>query len=153
MAIPIIALLAVVAGVALIAYVLGSRTQPGGGTGVLVPPDDLVIGQAQIEARAAFGRFETSFEEKGPSDHFLKVPIPTGNGSFEHIWVENLSRNGTRWNGTLANDPLGLKDMKLGSPVEFDQDEIEDWLVMGPHFRDGGFTISGVLRHDRKGRG
>jgi uncharacterized protein YegJ (DUF2314 family) len=146
----LIALLATVAGVALIAYVLNSRAQPGGGTGVRVPQDDLVIGQAQIEARATFDRFEASFDEKGPADHFLKVPIATGTGSFEHIWVENLSRNDTRWQGTLANDPIDLKDMKMGSPVEFDQADIEDWLVVGPDSRDGGFTISGVLRHNKK---
>lgn len=115
--------------------------------------DEKVIGystsdaemNAAIEtAKRTLNEFITKFksDKSGKAIYIVKVALPTSSGSREHIWVDNLSFQGGRFRGNLANDPIDLPGLKLGSKVEFAPADVTDWAI---HREDGqvegGFTI------------
>ena len=75
----------------------------------------------------------------------LKVAFPVEGGE-EIIWVAGVSRKGTEWTGSLANEPLHLTGLAAGDTVTFDQGMIADWgLVDASGKLFGHFTTRVLL--------
>lgn len=62
-------------------------------------------------------------------------------GGVEHIWVTVQSVDGDVVRGVLANEPMDLGDMKLGSKVECKLAELSDWLFLRDGKMVGGYTV------------
>jgi uncharacterized protein YegJ (DUF2314 family) len=58
----------------------------------------------------------------------VKGPFATDDGSTEWMWVEVASWKNGVVNGTLANQPLAIKKLKLGAKVDVRQELISDYL-------------------------
>jgi uncharacterized protein YegJ (DUF2314 family) len=60
----------------------------------------------------------------------LKVGMQ-GTDMIENIWVGDISNIGDgSFAGRLANDPMALAGLKMGSRVVFEENQISDWAVM-----------------------
>lgn len=75
----------------------------------------------------------------------LKLGLPTSDGGVEHIWVSNLRLDGDSFVGELANEPIGLPGMALGSQVTVDLDQVSDWSLLSKDGLYGGFTMRVML--------
>lgn len=111
---------------------------------VAVDGDDPRMQAAVEEARRRWPEFVAAFEEHGPGQCSVKCPI-TAAGNTEFIWLEVTAIENETIYGTLANDPMDLGALKLGSRVKASAGELNDWI----YFDDtdamhGGFTIKVV---------
>lgn len=74
----------------------------------------------------------------------VKYPFDTDPGSKvskEHIWLERIEKVNGKYYGIVANDPFYIKSMKFGDKVEFDINEISDWMYIENGFLVGGKSI------------
>jgi len=91
-----------------------------------------LIQKAQADATATLPRF-LELADSNPSGWgpiSLKVGMQ-GRDMVEHIWIEDIEASGPNsFAGKLANDPVGLTGLELGSRVFFDREQVSDWAVV-----------------------
>jgi uncharacterized protein YegJ (DUF2314 family) len=115
-----------------------------------VDDDDPRLKSAEAEARRRFSEFETAFERKDGTRFAIKTKI-TSHGNSEHIWVEVARITGSQIEGRLGNDPVDLADLKLGSKVEVERSQVEDWAFLRNGSPVGLFTVAVIqqIEQDR----
>lgn len=96
---------------------------------------DQEIKDAVDLARVTLPQFWEALSQPDTNDHSfsIKVGLAADNGGTEHIWVENVSRNGEEITGTLQNIPMHLSDFEIGDSVSFSKTQVTDWQFV----RDG----------------
>ncbi len=103
---------------------------------------------AAIEAaRATLPVFYEKMEATDLSQEvlLLKVGMPYGNDGHEHIWVAVLGREGDRFDGYFANDPVYI-DYKQYDPISFGEESISDWFYYDDAgMIQGAYTIRVML--------
>ena len=77
----------------------------------------------------------------GESRIALKVKITDPNGT-EHMWVSDLERKDGKMTGTINNDAVTVKSVKIGDRITVPDADISDWLYM----HDGKMYGNGTLR-------
>lgn len=107
---------------------------------------------AVAEARRKWDQFASAFETKAGSEFSVKAPI-TRNDQTEFIWLTVTAIEGDLILGTLANEPMNLGNLRLGSRVQTRISELNDWgyLDEASNFI-GGFTIKAVAAAAKKER-
>ncbi len=95
----------------------------GGGDGLMNAAID--------EARSRLSYFWQRMAEptRNEFDFTLKVgfPVTSDDVTTEHIWVEDLKREGATLRGALANEPNWMTGKHVGDEVVFTEDMISDW--------------------------
>ena len=123
--------------------------QQNGDQTFLYSDEDSRMNAAQAQARASLPNFFAVFDRAPPDAQraifLLKVGLPAGGGGSEHIWVNDLHREGTRLMGVLANSPNDLPGLHQGSPVAIVDAQISDWIIQTPDGMYGAFTIRVML--------
>lgn len=96
---------------------------------VAIPAGDPAMTEAMAQARQSLPVFWAHFDEPGAeaTGYTLKVKLPTAHGSFEHIWVADLDRNGDVITGRIADEPQDMPRLKLGDPISFSSGQVSDW--------------------------
>jgi uncharacterized protein YegJ (DUF2314 family) len=125
---------------------LAQKPGPGGVIGY--EATDARMNAAIDEARRTLPFFLEAFvtsPEDQRSAFSLKLGLTTYDGGVEHIWVSNLRLEGGAFVGELANEPIGLPGMALGSPVDVDLDRVSDWSILAKEGLYGGFTMRVML--------
>jgi len=115
-----------------------------------VPSADAEMNAAIAKARATLPTFWGSFEKPGKGEErftlkvYFQVDRP-GGPRRSHVWVESIERlaNG-RLAGRLSNDPQHIEG-KAGDRVEFDSEQISDWMFERDGKIVGGETIRVLL--------
>lgn len=117
----------------------------------LIEPNDFEIAQAKLQAQASLERFRRLMEQNPDFYASVKAALPTGaEDDFEHIWVETLTPGSpeTPWQGKLANEPIDLPGLKLGSDVSFPESAIEDWIFeTSEDSIEGGFSLAAMRKN------
>lgn len=121
---------------------------------VSVDGDDPRMISAVNEAREQFGVFRNHWENKKEDDHFAaKAPITRG-GNTEFIWMDVTGLSAERIHGVLANDPVNLDGLRLGSQVDVPIEELNDWVVVPADSEDpiGLFSLKAIneIRGERE---
>jgi uncharacterized protein YegJ (DUF2314 family) len=115
--------------------------------------DDPRMQAAVAEAKQRWPEFLAAFEARRGQNFSVKAPI-TRQDKTEFIWVEVGSVENAVIYGTLANDPIDLGGLKLGSRVRVPLGEINDWGYLDDREElIGAFTMK-VLQQaaqERKG--
>jgi uncharacterized protein YegJ (DUF2314 family) len=90
------------------------------------------IEAARATARATLDDFlaRAAAPQAGEHGFMVKAALKTSTGSAEHIWIGAVSRNGDRFTGRLANDPVDLAGARKGSQVSFNRADIDDWMYL-----------------------
>lgn len=70
----------------------------------------------------------------------VKKPFIDG-GTVEHIWLSGVSFDGTRFRGRVDNEPVDVKNVKMGETVTATKDEISDWFYVEKGKLVGGYTF------------
>ncbi|HSJ04466.1 MAG TPA: DUF2314 domain-containing protein, partial [Verrucomicrobium sp.] len=90
--------------------------------------------------------FIASLQAPKPSQTYFSVkkPIPWQDGvvtSHEHIWVTDVTFKDGKFHGKLGNEPVDVKDLKLGDDVVVEKAEASDWMIVEDNVLVGGYTL------------
>ncbi len=113
---------------------------------IQVSADDALMQEAVGKARENWAQFVTAFEETAGNDFSVKAPV-TYSDTTEYIWLTVTAVEGDRIYGTLANEPVNLGSLKLGSRVSVALADLNDWCYLDSQGSpQGGFTIAAVQK-------
>jgi len=107
-----------------------------------IAADDPVMDAAIAEAQRTLPAFLAvlAHPPAGAEGFVIKFPL----GGWEHIWVDNLARDGDRITGTLANAPE-QEGHRLGERVSVPLAEVSDWAYRAPDGVMQGHRTTRVL--------
>src|SRR5262249_6721981 len=80
----------------------------------------------------------------GQTGFSIKTPITDGRNT-EHMWLNPVTFDGSKFHGTVNNQPEKVTGVELGSKRSIGAKEISDWMYIENGKLVGGFTIR-VLR-------
>ncbi len=109
-----------------------------------IKEDDPEMNTAMDRAKKDFSQFENAFlEGKSYSEFVIKEGFPTKDGSKEHMWVSELTYDGTNFIGRVANEPINDTEVQLGDTVTVDRNLISDWMYTDTisSLTYGGYTM------------
>lgn len=106
---------------------------------VRVAAKDPQMEKAIADARQSVGKFIVALQSPTAkqSGFSVKKPFKTAQG-VEHIWLSEVSFDGQKFKGRVANAPARVKGVKLGDAATVGKNEISDW-----YYLDSGKLIGG----------
>lgn len=113
---------------------------------VYVPNEDERMNWAIEKARLTLWHFEESL--KSPQEHqsYFSVKVRIMDGEIgEHIWLTepHFDEEGNLF-GTVGNDPVDVKTVKLDQKIGVDRDFISDWMIIEGGRLVGGYTLRAI---------
>jgi uncharacterized protein YegJ (DUF2314 family) len=109
-----------------------------------VSAEDPEMQKAIATAQRTFPDFKLKLAKATPDDFCsVKVRLEGTDGTYEHIWLEDVKAEGGRIKGVLANDPVHLSQ-KIGDPVDVPESQLSDWAVFDKDGKvvAGGYSIN-----------
>ncbi len=141
----LILLVFLLSGCGLVRELAGPREE-----GVInVSADDQEMNAAIKKAQDSLDTFIASLQSPGPGQtgFSIKAQFPFGKaGGYEHIWINDVSYDGTSFSGTIGNDPVYVKDLKYGEQVTIPVSEVSDWMLVEDGKLVGGYTLRVLLK-------
>ncbi len=121
--------------------------QPKGDRVVSVANADPVMTAAIAKAQATLDTFLATAAKPpaGTSGYKLKVAVADGPDT-EHFWVLPFRATATGFEGTLANDPQIVSNVKMGQTIKFTRKEISDWGYEKNQRQVGSFTVCALFK-------
>ena len=113
---------------------------------VRIEEDDPRMLAAVETARRRWPEFVEAFQSRSGNDEdkfSVKAPIES-NGNVEFIWLDVIGLEPNYIHGTLANDPVDLGDLVLGSQVEVPVKDLNDWAFFKDGVANGMFTVAAI---------
>jgi uncharacterized protein YegJ (DUF2314 family) len=104
--------------------------------------DDQEIEKAMQTAAQNLNQFVEAFKApKADQTGFSIRKRFTEKGMVEHMWVIDLKYDGRNFSGRLNNEPVDVKNVKLGDIVTISPAEVSDWLYIQGGKLVGGYTV------------
>jgi uncharacterized protein YegJ (DUF2314 family) len=117
---------------------------------VNISGDDPRMKAAVEEARQRWAEFVEAFQRRHPNHESFSVKLPITDGkNTEFIWVSVEAIEGDQIVGDLANEPVDLRFMKLGSRVRGSVADLNDWAYISDGEMVGGFTSRVLMGSSR----
>lgn len=118
----------------------------GNETVIGVSTEDTEMNQIMENARSTIADFIKSLDDVSidPYLRSVKFPFTTDPGSqnqVEHIWITDITKDGEKYFGIIANEPFYIKTMQMGDRIEFDINNISDWYFIKDGYMTGGKSI------------
>ena len=108
--------------------------------------DDPEMLAATAEARRTWPEFVKAFAQKPVSSESFSAKFPfDAPDQKEFMWVEVLSIQGDTVVGRLGNDPVWVKDLKLGDEVTMKVSQLSDWMYLKDGEIVGGYTVKVLM--------
>ncbi len=73
--------------------------------------------------------------------HSVKKPFDAPTHGREHIWIIDVTWDGTAFHGTINNEPVDTQLVKFGDRVEVKPEELSDWMYIDGNRVVGGYTL------------
>ena len=136
--------LATVAIVAL--AVIGCGKKQSADKVTYVADDDPRMNAAMDKARSTVKTFTVALQspKAGQISFAIKMGFTDG-GNTEHMWLTPVTFDGSKFTGTVNNQPEKVKSVKIGEKVTVAPDKISDWMYIDNRKLVGGETLR-VLR-------
>ena len=118
---------------------------------IKVPNQDRDMAAAIAKAQATLDEFLAVWKAKpaGATEFRLKVGVKDG-AQTEHFWVQPFGLSGAGFEGTLANEPRMVRNVRNGQQITFTRAEISDWGYVLEGKQVGSFTICAMFKHAPK---
>src|SRR5207249_2155274 len=91
--------------------------------------DEKLMDRAVQKAKGTQSEFVTALKAKRAGTSGFAIKKPFGK-EREHIWLNNVSWNGTVFSAVVNNEPVDTKAVKIGDSVEVKPDELSDWMYV-----------------------
>lgn len=119
---------------------------------VAVSKDNEQMLQAYAKARRTLPRFLNAIasEEFSEASNSVKIKVrdddsseKMGEDRFSYLWLWSVKQDGdTTLSATVRELPKdGLNELKVGSTVRFDHQDVHDWMIVKGSQAWGGFTL------------
>jgi uncharacterized protein YegJ (DUF2314 family) len=113
--------------------------------------DDPEMLAATAEARKTWPDFVKAFRNKPENSESFSAKFPfDAPDQKEFMWVEVVSINGETVVGRLGNDPVWVKDLKLGDEVKMKVSRLSDWMYLKDGEIVGGYTVKVLMEKQRQ---
>jgi len=108
---------------------------------------DRQMNAAMAEARRTMPRFWAAIDSDPAvaGSALIKLGFDTDDGSVEHIWVEQIRRDGDVIRGVVGNRPVHIASLSKGDAVTIDPKRISDWSYTRGERMYGNFTTRVML--------
>ncbi|MGL6096472.1 MAG: DUF2314 domain-containing protein [Fimbriiglobus sp.] len=108
----------------------------------IVAKDDPRMKAAIGKARATVNTFTAALKtpKPGQSGFAIKMAFTDGD-TTEHMWLTDVSFDGSTFTGTVNNEPEMVKTVKMGQQVTVTPDKISDWMYVENRKLVGGETL------------
>ncbi|MBC8064979.1 MAG: DUF2314 domain-containing protein [Chlorobia bacterium] len=113
-----------------------------------VSDDDPEMNKAIQKARDTLNSFIAELKKQGNREFAVKAGLSTPEGGIEHIWIDDPVYDGNQFKGKLGNEPLRLKDVKLGDPIVVEREKVSDWIIMDGEKMTGGYTAKVLMERE-----
>lgn len=139
--------LALAAGLAILAACAqGAAPASSPSPGAAVPAPDRELGDIAENARENLQQFLDALADpnKAASGFEVKSSFradPASPRDQESLWLKDIRRDGGIFRGAVAEDPKYVSGLKAGDEVEFDIEQIEDWLYVDKGRIVGGASL------------
>ena len=109
------------------------------------PGDDPRFKAAEAEARRRWPEFVVAFSKREPNVAYAVKAKFTDGQTNEWMWVQVKSITGNTVTGVLDNEPIDVKNVRVGQTVTKTLAEIDDWIVgRDGRIAQGGFTTKAM---------
>jgi uncharacterized protein YegJ (DUF2314 family) len=106
------------------------------------PDKDPEMDKAVQTARETVDTFVAALKAPTANQTSFTVKKPFKDGEqVEHIWLSNASFDGTKFSGRVDNEPVDVKNVKMGETAVVGKGEISDWFYVDNGKLVGGYTI------------
>ena len=113
--------------------------------------DDPKMLAATAEARKTWPEFVKAFRNKPENSESFAAKFPfDAPDQKEFMWVEVVSINGDTVVGRLGNDPVWVKDLKIGDQVKMKISELSDWMYLKDGEIVGGYTVKVLMEKQKQ---
>lgn len=106
--------------------------------------DDKEMNAAKAEAQKTLPTFLAILANPAPGTDMIGFKYPLGGD--EHIWVDNVKRDGDYLTGTLSNVPV-KEGYQLGDAVRVPIKDVSDWAAQVDGKMQGHYTTRVILSH------
>lgn len=96
---------------------------------IQVSDDDPRMIAAVEEAQRRWPEFVAAFEQRNGENFSVKAPVTAGDNT-EFIWLNVTAIENQVIYGQLANEPVSLGNLKIGSKVRVMVEKLNDWVVV-----------------------
>ena len=104
---------------------------------------------AYAQAQRTLPEFLAVLDGKVPGAKYLAIKISFVDGPYtEHMWINNLSRDGDKFSGTVNDEPRVVENVEYGQQVAFSKSQIEDWHYTSEGKQHGNFTTCVLLSRE-----
>jgi uncharacterized protein YegJ (DUF2314 family) len=113
-----------------------------------VSSQDAEMEKAMITARSTIRLFLDALKAPKPNQSGFSIKKPYKDGKLvEHIWLTNVTFDGTVLHGVVNNEPVDVKNVKLRDKATVSPIEISDWMYVEDGKLKGGYTIRVFYNH------
>lgn len=118
-----------------------------------VPPGDPELAEVARKARARLEELRPRLEKGvGPPESLVvKAGFHTDDDNTEHMWFDVSSLSKNQLHGTLANEPVGVKSLRLGSSVTVPLSDVDDYRYTHADGTEEGGESSRILERRQEG--
>ncbi len=106
--------------------------------------EDKAMNAAKAEAQKTLPTFLAILVNPAPNTDMIGFKYPLGGD--EHIWVDNVKRDGDYLTGTLSNVPV-KEGYQLGDAVRVPLKDVSDWSARVDGTMQGHYTTRVILPH------
>ncbi|MDO6491148.1 MAG: DUF2314 domain-containing protein [Cellulophaga sp.] len=112
-----------------------------------IADENIAMNQAIAKANKTLSIFKTAIQSNNKNYYgfTLKQKFSDSDGSAEHIWIQDVTYDGSKFKGIVGNTPLYEINVKLGDTINVDESNISDWMYFDQNITKGAYTIR-VLR-------
>jgi uncharacterized protein YegJ (DUF2314 family) len=134
-------------GPALLAATAPVLAQQGGI--VNVPTQDKAMAAAIETAKTTLPKFFERLAKPEPGDErfAIKIRYDTNRkgADGEHIWANDVKREGDKISATISNQPRDIVALKMGQRVTVPVSQLTDWMFVRDGKYHGAYTLRAML--------
>jgi uncharacterized protein YegJ (DUF2314 family) len=106
-----------------------------------VEDNDKQFDRATEQAQRSLGFFIAALKAKksGDSGYEIKKAFVDGD-KVEHLWISDVSYDGTNFHGKINNKPIDVKSVRLGQSMTVAPKDVTDWMFIKNGKLIGGYT-------------
>ena len=117
-------------------------SRPGKPDYVRSSQNDPEMDKAVATAPATVQQFIDALKSPKPNQRGFSIKKGFKQGEMtEHMWMTDVTFDGTNFHGKLNNDPVDVTNIKIGDAVTLSPKEISDWMFVEDGKLVGGYTL------------
>jgi uncharacterized protein YegJ (DUF2314 family) len=106
-----------------------------------VEDSDKQFDRATEQAQRSLGFFMAALKAKKSGDSGFEIKKAFVDGDkVEHLWISDVTYDGTNFRGKINNQPIDVKNVRLGQAATVAPKDVTDWMFVKDGKLIGGYT-------------